>query len=307
MDAANDSIKGSSTSLVDALPGHRILAIKYKEQIVWDREKKYDRVVSEGGIEQVIETYDDWKRNKDANEEFLKQRQSQVATHIRLILGLNRYDTFKTLSSELQSTLQHSSVSAKLEAERYVKAAIDLFQQARSDPSESLDPALIPRSDLEAVECLSELVALSPQARLREHVLNELEIVLNRSQGRSSPDNVEADAFNRELPEIAEDDLTETFVRGSGPGGQKINKTNNKVLLIHNPTQLRVECQETRSLQQNRKIARKRMRLKLDEFLNGSQSRVSVKAEKAATKKQKAKARARARNRKKTAAKEEKD
>lgn len=65
------------------------------------------------------------------------------------------------------------------------------------------------------------------------------------------------------------------------------------------PTGLRVECQDTRSLQQNRKIARKRLRLKLDEYLNGSQSRASIKADKAATKKAKAKARSKARQRKK--------
>lgn len=29
----------------------------------------------------------------------------------------------------------------------------------------------------------------------------------------------------KDLPEIDEDDLEEQFVRGSGPGGQKINKT----------------------------------------------------------------------------------
>jgi protein subunit release factor B len=34
-------------------------------------------------------------------------------------------------------------------------------------------------------------------------------------------------------PELSEDDLTETFVRGSGPGGQKVNKTSNRVVLVH--------------------------------------------------------------------------
>jgi hypothetical protein len=46
-------------------------------------------------------------------------------------------------------------------------------------------------------------------------------------------------------------------VVGSGPGGQSINKTNNNVQLLHKPTGIQVKCQETRSLQQNRKIARK--------------------------------------------------
>lgn len=44
---------------------------------------------------------------------------------------------------------------------------------------------------------------------------------------------------------------------GSGPGGQSINKTNNNVQLLHKPTGIQVKCQETRSLQQNRKNARK--------------------------------------------------
>jgi len=130
--------------------------------------------------------------------------------------------------------------------------------------------------------------------------------VLNRLDGRSSPPTTAASAAdNHELPEISEDDITETFVKGSGAGGQKVNKTSNKVLLVHNPTNIRVECQETRYLQQNRKIARKRLRLKLDEFLNGDQSRVAIKAEKDVNKKAKAKARSRARNRKKAAAKNE--
>jgi protein subunit release factor A len=72
-------------------------------------------------------------------------------------------------------------------------------------------------------------------------------------------------------------------------GGQKINKTSNRVILVHIPTQLRVECQDTRSLQQNRKIARKRLQLKLDDYINGDASRSNQKASVKVAKRQRTK------------------
>lgn len=38
------------------------------------------------------------------------------------------------------------------------------------------------------------------------------------------------------FPTLREEDLTEEFVRGSGPGGQSVAKTNNCVLLKHIPS-----------------------------------------------------------------------
>jgi protein subunit release factor B len=38
------------------------------------------------------------------------------------------------------------------------------------------------------------------------------------------------------VPKLKEEELDEQFVRGSGPGGQAVNKTNNCVLLVHKPT-----------------------------------------------------------------------
>ncbi|KAH8833528.1 RF-1 domain-containing protein [Flagelloscypha sp. PMI_526] len=77
----------------------------------------------------------------------------------------------------------------------------------------------------------------------------------------------------RLIPELDENDLEESFVRGSGPGGQSINKTQNKVQLLHKPTNIRVSCQETRSLLENRKIARSRLKRLLDEQQNPGMSR----------------------------------
>ncbi|KAK8864546.1 hypothetical protein IAR55_001796 [Kwoniella newhampshirensis] len=57
--------------------------------------------------------------------------------------------------------------------------------------------------------------------------------------------------------EVPESELHEKFVKGRGPGGQAINKTNSSVSLTHIPTGIRVQAQPTRSREENRKVARK--------------------------------------------------
>ncbi|KYK58669.1 peptidyl-tRNA hydrolase domain protein [Drechmeria coniospora] len=71
-------------------------------------------------------------------------------------------------------------------------------------------------------------------------------------------------------------EIDESFLKGSGPGGQKINKTNSAVQLRHVPTGIVVKSQATRSRSQNRKQARELLAQKLDDFLNGHQSRSSI-------------------------------
>ena len=56
--------------------------------------------------------------------------------------------------------------------------------------------------------------------------------------------------------DINEKDITEKFIRGSGKGGQKINKTDSCVYLKHIPTQIEIKCQKTRSREKNRYYAR---------------------------------------------------
>lgn len=70
------------------------------------------------------------------------------------------------------------------------------------------------------------------------------------------------------VPKLDEADLEEQFIRGSGPGGQATNKTNNAVLLRHKPTGLIVKCHETRSQWDNKKRAREILVTKLDNLLN---------------------------------------
>lgn len=51
---------------------------------------------------------------------------------------------------------------------------------------------------------------------------------------------------------VAPGDVEEKFVRGTGPGGQKINKTSSTVWLRHRPTGVEVRCQAERSQALNR-------------------------------------------------------
>ncbi|KAI3638521.1 hypothetical protein MIR68_003019 [Amoeboaphelidium protococcarum] len=75
--------------------------------------------------------------------------------------------------------------------------------------------------------------------------------------------------------EIDERDIVEKFVVGSGNGGQAMQKTNNCVQLHHLPSGIRINCHDTRSREQNRKIARKRLSEKLDFIENGRLSKIA--------------------------------
>jgi hypothetical protein len=73
-----------------------------------------------------------------------------------------------------------------------------------------------------------------------------------------------------------EHEFTEVYLKGSGPGGQKINKTNSAVQLRHLPTGLVVKCQATRSRSENRVIARRLLADRLDALHGGAGSRAAA-------------------------------
>jgi peptide chain release factor len=73
------------------------------------------------------------------------------------------------------------------------------------------------------------------------------------------------------------EDIEEMFVRGSGKGGQKINKTSSTVHLKHLPTGIEVRMQKHREQSKNRVSAYKLLLLKLDEAKRGKESVLSQK------------------------------
>ncbi len=76
---------------------------------------------------------------------------------------------------------------------------------------------------------------------------------------------------------IAEWELTESFTRSSGPGGQNVNKVATAVHLLHKPTGAEVRMQETKSQAQNRDKARRLLMARVYEI-----ERAKVEAERSA-------------------------
>ncbi len=68
---------------------------------------------------------------------------------------------------------------------------------------------------------------------------------------------------------FSEGDLLEKFVRGSGAGGQKINKTSNCVFLKHLPSGVCIKCQMDRSREMNRFLARRELCDQLEAIRDG--------------------------------------
>ena len=71
---------------------------------------------------------------------------------------------------------------------------------------------------------------------------------------------------------IKESDIIERFVRSSGAGGQKVNKTSTCVYLKHIPSGIEVKCQKERSQALNRFLARRILADKLEQIQLGRKS-----------------------------------
>jgi len=76
-------------------------------------------------------------------------------------------------------------------------------------------------------------------------------------------------------PSVSDDEIKHTFVKGSGPGGQKINKTNSAAQVTHLATGIVVKSQRTRSKSENFKIAKRILAEKVELLEKGGESRAA--------------------------------
>ncbi len=79
---------------------------------------------------------------------------------------------------------------------------------------------------------------------------------------------------------IREEDIEESFVRSSGPGGQKVNKTATRVQLKHIPTGVEVKCSKARTQGLNRYYARAILADKIEAIIKGRESEEQKRIEK---------------------------
>lgn len=85
-------------------------------------------------------------------------------------------------------------------------------------------------------------------------------------------DTIEKIKARMALASVFEEDLEESFILGSGPGGQKVNKTASTVRLLHAPSGLTVKCGQNRSREMNRWLARRDLAEKILERENAALS-----------------------------------
>jgi protein subunit release factor B len=87
-----------------------------------------------------------------------------------------------------------------------------------------------------------------------------------------SPEKERALEARLQALQIHEEDLEETFIRSSGPGGQHVNKTSTCVRLLHRPSGLAVKVQHSRSQGLNRFLARRLLADRVEQQVRGAES-----------------------------------
>ena len=88
---------------------------------------------------------------------------------------------------------------------------------------------------------------------------------------------------------IKKEDIEEKFIKSSGRGGQKVNKTSSAVFLKHKHTHLSVKCGKERSQHLNRFLALRKLVDKIEAKMTGRPDEELIKIEKIKKQKQRRK------------------
>ena len=85
------------------------------------------------------------------------------------------------------------------------------------------------------------------------------------------PNKAKIEALETKMTDlgIKKDDIEEKFIKGSGKGGQKVNKSVSTVFLKHKITNISVKCGKTRSQHLNRFLALRSLVEKIEIFMKG--------------------------------------
>ena len=287
-DKENISVSGKERQFVFAIPEHRITAVYYRERLVWGRKERVDLISS---IYDVIGTYEEWEEERRRKMLELQSGVDEASFIVGLEAGKDLWESWAGGITELASTMaEKGDTFRKAELEKFVDDLLEIVSFPKS-----------------MANYLSSVAKLTDVEGGGGKGGAYLKIAMEVRRRVASEDNLPSmqQAGTIKQVELDEKDIEESFVRGGGAWGQKVNKTASKVVLLHIPTGVRVATQKTRSLEQNRKIARKLLREKVDEFLEGGEARSAVKAEVKRSKKAKNKARSAKRRRKKIEGDEE--
>ena len=108
------------------------------------------------------------------------------------------------------------------------------------------------------------------------------------------PDKKKIDALEQKMAKlgIRKADIQEKFVKSSGRGGQKVNKSVSAVFVSHLPTGLSVKVGKHRSQHLNRFVALRRLVEKIEAHKTGTSDKDALKIEKLRKQKQRRKRKA---------------
>ncbi len=109
------------------------------------------------------------------------------------------------------------------------------------------------------------------------------------------PDTAKIDALEKKMAAlgIKKSDIQEKFIKGSGKGGQKVNKSVSTVFLKHKKTNITVKYGKARSQHLNRFMALRSLVEKIESYLKGHRNPDQKKFDKIRKQKQRRKRRGR--------------